>query len=349
MGRKIKAAVLLLCIAILATGCRKSPDNASSAPKRTSEPSRASSSDVSSEESAPPEAPESEAESAVSSEAPSNPRPAVKRPAVSQPVTQPAQPQAPPASSEPVPESGVPFIAKSYTDDELMQLDNTRNGYGHGTARDSLNRPTVAASVQETVAEYGGVFIAPPSNYIFLTFDLGYENGYTGKILDTLAQKNVKGVFFVTMSYCKRNPDIVKRIINEGHVLGNHSVNHKSMPTLSIAEMRSEIQGLHDYIKNTYGYEMFLFRPPMGEYSIRVLAVAQSLGYQSMNWSFAYRDWETANQPDENYARQLMINDAHGGAIYLIHAVSKTNEAVLGDVIDGIRAKGFELARYIKQ
>ena len=118
------------------------------------------------------------------------------------------------------------------------------------------------------------------------------------------------------------------------------------MPTLSVAEMKKEIQGLHDYIKTKYGYEMFLFRPPMGEYSTRSLAVAQSLGYKTMNWSFAYKDWETGNQPDEAWAQQKMLNDVHGGAIYLIHAVSKTNAAVLGNVIEGIRAKGFEIAEY---
>lgn len=181
---------------------------------------------------------------------------------------------------------------------------------------------------------------------MYLTFDLGYENGYTSKILDTLSEKNAKGIFFATMSYCRSAPEIVSRIINEGHILGNHSVSHKSMPTLSVSEMRNEIKGLHDYIKNTYGYEMFLFRPPMGEYSVRSLAVAQSLGYKTMNWSFAYKDWDTNNQPDEASAQEKMLNDAHGGAIYLIHAVSRTNAAVLGNVIDGIRAKGFVISEY---
>lgn len=197
---------------------------------------------------------------------------------------------------------------------------------------------------QEKAAKYGAVFIAPQSNNVYLTFDLGYENGYTAKILDTLKKKNAKGIFFVTMGYCEKSPEIVARIINEGHILGNHSVSYKSFPTLTVAEMKREIQGLHDYIKTEYGYEMFLFRPPMGEYSVRSLAVAQSLGYQTMNWSFAYKDWDTKSQPDEAAAKQKMLNDVHGGAIYLIHAVSKTNAAVLGDVIDGIRAKDFEIA-----
>ena len=263
------------------------------------------------------------AESTVSS-APSQPAPAPKPTPSSAPVT---------VSSE---------------DEKFMQLDNTRRGYDPGNGRDAANRPTGAVAAQEKAAKYGAVFIAPPSNNVYLTFDLGYENGYTSKILDTLAEKNAKGIFFVTMGYCKTSPAVVARIINEGHILGNHSVSHKSFPTLTVAEMKKEIQGLHDYIKTQYGYEMFLFRPPMGEYSERSLAVAQSLGYQTMNWSFAYKDWDTKNQPDEAWAQQKMLKDVHGGAVYLIHAVSKTNAAILGSVIDGIRAKGFEIAEYPK-
>lgn len=314
MGSKIKAAALLLFAALLTAGCKKLPDGVSSQ-SSTALSQLAVSSVVSEEESAPPAVQESSAESTVSA-------------ASSAPAVKPA-----PAPIDP-------------DDESFMQLDNTRHGYGQGNAKDSANRPTGAVAAQEKFAEYGAVFIAPPSNSVYLTFDLGYENGYTSKILDTLNEKNAKGIFFATMSYCRSAPEIVSRIINEGHILGNHSVSHKSMPTLSVSEMRNEIKGLHDYIKNTYGYEMFLFRPPMGEYSVRSLAVTQSLGYKTMNWSFAYKDWDTSNQPDETSAQEKMLNDAHGGAIYLIHAVSRTNAAVLGNVIDGIRAKGFVISEY---
>lgn len=257
MGSKIKAAALLLFAALLTAGCKKLPDGISSQ-SSTALSQPAVSSVVSEEESAPPAVQESSAESTVST-APS--APAVK------PAHAPIDPD----------------------DESFMQLDNTRHGYGQGNAKDSANRPTGAVAAQEKFAEYGAVFIAPPSNSVYLTFDLGYENGYTSKILDTLSEKNAKGIFFATMSYCRSAPEIVSRIINEGHILGNHSVSHKSMPTLSVSEMRNEIKGLHDYIKNTYGYEMFLFRPPMGEYSVRSLAVAQSLGYKTMNWTLLIR------------------------------------------------------------
>lgn len=329
MRRKIKTAALVLCAAMLAAGCKKTPDNAQ-ADSSTVSPLPAASSAVSS------------VNSEISSAEPVSS-------AVSEP---PAESTASVASSKPAPVSKPevkPAPAPVNPEDEkFMQLDNTRRGYGQGNAKDSANRPTGAVAAQEKYEKYGAVFIAPPSNNVYLTFDLGYENGYTLKILDTLAERNAKGIFFVTMGYCKSKTaqQIIERIIKEGHILGNHSVSHKSMSTLSVSEMKKEIQGLHDYIKTEYSYEMFLFRPPMGEYSVRSLAVAQSLGYKTMNWSFAYKDWDTGNQPDEAWAKQKMLNDVHGGAIYLIHAVSKTNAAILGDVIDGIRAKGFEIAGY---
>lgn len=329
MRRKIKTAALVLCAAMLAAGCKKTPDNA-----------QADSSTVSSLPAA------SSAVSSVNSEISS------AEPISSAVSELPAESTASVASSKPAPVSKPevkPAPAPVNPEDEkFMQLDNTRRGYGQGNAKDSANRPTGAVAAQEKYEKYGAVFIAPPSNNVYLTFDLGYENGYTLKILDTLAERNAKGIFFVTMGYCKSKTaqQIIERIIKEGHILGNHSVSHKSMPTLSVSKMKKEIQGLHDYIKTEYSYEMFLFRPPMGEYSVRSLAVAQSLGYKTMNWSFAYKDWDTGNQPDEAWAKQKMLNDVHGGAIYLIHAVSKTNAAILGDVIDGIRAKGFEIAGY---
>ena len=100
---------------------------------------------------------------------------------------------------------------------------------------------------------------------------------------------------------------------------------------------------MHDYIKEKYGYEMFLFRPPMGEYSERSLAVAQSLGYQTMNWSFAYKDWVVDDQPDPAAALEKILNSAHPGGIYLLHTVSETHSLIIGDVIEGFEAKGFEI------
>lgn len=238
------------------------------------------------------------------------------------------------------------YIGSIYTVGQLNGLDKTKKGYGQGLKVDESNRPLNSINLQNAYGHYNTAFIAPESNNVYLTFDLGYENGYTNQILDVLASKNVKAVFFVTMSYCKRNPQIVSRIINEGHVLGNHSVSHLSMPTLSLDKMYSEIMELHNYILNNYGYTMTLFRPPMGEFSEQSLAATQSMGYKTVHWSFAYLDYDTANQPEHNYAFDRITGAAHGGAIYLLHAVSATNTAILPTVIDNLINRGYTISLF---
>lgn len=245
-----------------------------------------------------------------------------------------------PKPTEPKPtEPGV-----DYTRGELDAMDTKVNGWGLGPAVDDKNRPVDATSAQSKYGKYDAYFIAPDDGKIYLTFDEGYENGYTAAILDTLKEKDVKAVFFITLPYAKSSPELVQRMIDEGHVVGNHSVRHKSMPTLTIDEMEEEITGLHEYMLEHFGYEMFLFRPPTGEYSQQSLAVVQNLGYKTVEWSFAYYDYDVENQPDNQKAYNKIVDAAHSGAIYLLHAVSKTNTEVLGDVIDAFRNQGFELA-----
>lgn len=242
--------------------------------------------------------------------------------------------------------NGGEYIGSLYTVDQLNSLSTNVSGYGPGVSVDENNRPYGAINCQNAYADFNVAFIAPQSSNIYLTFDLGYENGYTAQILDILKEKDVRAVFFATLSYCKSNPDIVTRIINEGHVLGNHSVSHLSMPTLSLEKMESEIMDMHNYILENYNYTMTLFRPPMGEFSNQSLAVTQSLGYKTVHWSFAYYDYDTANQPEHSTALAKVTNAAHGGAIYLLHAVSSTNAAILAEVIDSFRLQGYTLALY---
>ena len=244
-----------------------------------------------------------------------------------------------------------------YTRAELEALDNTPSGYGPGPNREYLNnRPEYAVGEQKRYEKYGANFIAPDNGNIYLTFDCGYEYYTTGKdgkkvavttmILDTLKEKNVKGVFFITMAYAKAEPETVQRMIDEGHVVGNHSNNHPVMPTLSIDKMEYEVMSLHDYVLEHFGYKMTLFRPPTGEFSIRSLAVVQNLGYKNVHWSFAYGDYNTDNQPDVQKSLDNVLKKAHSGAIYLLHAVSTTNAALLGDAIDGFRQAGYTLALF---
>ncbi len=231
-----------------------------------------------------------------------------------------------------------------YTRAELDAMDTKVNGWGLGPSTDDENRPYDSINAQKKYGQYGTYFIAPSDGKIYLTFDEGYENGYTALILDTLKEKDVKAVFFITMQYAKSSPELVQRMIDEGHVVGNHSVRHKSMPTLTVDEMVAEVTDLHEYVLEHFGYEMFLFRPPTGEYSQQSLAVVQNLGYTTVEWSFAHYDYDVNNQPDQQKTYDKIVNAAHSGAIYLLHAVSETNTAVLGDVIDAFRNQGFELA-----
>ena len=177
---------------------------------------------------------------------------------------------------------------------------------------------------------------------VYLTFDEGYENGYTEKILDVLLDKGVPAAFFVTKSYIKANPALIARMVAEGHVVGNHTVRHKSSPSLSETEMAAELAGVADYFKEATGQDMPpFFRPPMGEYSERILAVTRDAGYHTIFWSFAHVDWELDNQPPTATTIERVLGNLHNGMIILLHSVSESNQRALPYIIEGIRAQGF--------
>jgi peptidoglycan-N-acetylmuramic acid deacetylase len=192
--------------------------------------------------------------------------------------------------------------------------------------------------------KYSAYYVGDTSQQIiYLTFDEGYENGYSAKILDVLKQKQVRAAFFVTKDYITRNPELIKRMVAEGHVVGNHSVRHLSSPTLTDSELAAELTQTAEAYKALTGQEMVkVFRPPMGEYSERTLAVAHNQGYKTIFWSFAYRDWETNNQPGKDVAYNTVMSRYHNGAIMLLHAVSSSNTQALPQIIDDLRAKGYE-------
>lgn len=224
-------------------------------------------------------------------------------------------------------------------------IDNTKVAYGMGVETDSQNRPLGAIQAQKQYGELGGLFIGESDKQrIWLTFDEGYENGKTADILDTLKEKNVRAVFFVTYDYCKRNPELVKRMIAEGHTVGNHTWSHPSLPECSPDELYSELSLLHEYVRDNFGYDMYVMRPPKGEFSERVLACAKELGYTTVLWSFAYPDWDVNNQPDPEQAFAKITGKSHNGAVYLLHAVSETNASILGRVIDYWRANGYVIS-----
>jgi peptidoglycan-N-acetylmuramic acid deacetylase len=177
---------------------------------------------------------------------------------------------------------------------------------------------------------------------LYLTFDEGYENGYTGKILDTLKEKNVKAIFFITGPYLEKEKELIQRMIDEGHQVGNHTINHPSLPSLSDKKVEDEVLDLDRKFYEEFGKTMKYLRPPMGEFSERTLSITKSLGYTNVFWSFAYRDWETDNQKGKDHAYNTVINALHPGEVMLLHAVSKDNAEALGDIIDKAREMGYE-------
>lgn len=202
-------------------------------------------------------------------------------------------------------------------------------------------RPTDPENLQAAYSSLGASFLLPDSKQICLTFDEGYENGYTGAILDTLKEKKVQAIFFVTYDFASQNPDLIKRMISEGHIVGNHTYRHYTMDEVTEEAATEEIVYLHQYIQKNYNYQMKYFRFPKGEFSEATLALAKSLGYKSVFWSFAYEDWDTENVMNPQDALKKVTESTHPGAIYLLHAVSSTNAEILGDAIDNIRQQGY--------
>ena len=225
----------------------------------------------------------------------------------------------------------------------LDSLNNKKSGWGPGHHAIGV-RPGMTKAINESFAQYDGYYVHKDEKKIYLTFDCGYENGYTPKILDALWEADVKAVFFVTMPYVKENPKIVERMLNEGHIVGNHSVNHPSMPSKDLAGVFHEIADLDKYMLDNFKYKMKYFRPPMGEYSDRTLAITQALNYKSIFWSFAYVDWEQDKQPTKAKALEMITTHSHPGAIYLLHAVSKANAEALYDSIKELQRQGYTLA-----
>ncbi|MDE5600470.1 MAG: polysaccharide deacetylase family protein [Oscillospiraceae bacterium] len=229
-----------------------------------------------------------------------------------------------------------------------QDYDKKSYGWGMGKQLNEDNCPLSCISFQEKFgSKYDAYFYNPPKENsdkktIMLTFDNGYENGCTEKILDILKEKDVHAVFFLTGDFLTKNDAIIRRMVDENHTLGNHTVHHPSMPEISVDKMISEIQTLDDAVSQTYGVKMNLFRPPKGEYSEQSLAVTKDLGYKSVFWSFAYADWDPNKQPNEETSKKSLIDHLHNGAIYLLHAVSKTNTNILADFIDSAKSQGYE-------
>lgn len=243
-----------------------------------------------------------------------------------------------------MPEERKPMVMERRPSVAVKETFNEKEGWGFVKARNG-KMPEVTAHQRTLVKKYNALFIGnAKEKKITLTFDMGYEKeGLTPKILATLKKYNVRAAFFVTTHWIEKNPELAKRVISEGHVMGNHTVKHKSLPTLSDEEVKSEILGWEEVAKQVANYTIKhkYMRPPMGEYSERTLKLTKDLGYRTAFWSIAIKDWLPMGGPDK--AIQGITDQLHNGAVVLLHGNSEDVASGLEQIIIQARAKGYKL------
>lgn len=204
-------------------------------------------------------------------------------------------------------------------------------------------RPTGNAT-PEYLKEFNSYFIAPEGNKkIYITFDAGYEAGYTPKILEALKKHNAKATFFIVGTLMKSNPELIKQIDDEGHIVANHSMHHPNMSKMSTMEdFKKEIEPVEELYKEITGKDMKKFyRPPQGIFSETNLKMANELGYKTIFWSLAYVDWYKDKQPSKEDALNKIMSRIHDGAIILLHSTSKTNSEILDELLTKLEKQGY--------
>ena len=177
---------------------------------------------------------------------------------------------------------------------------------------------------------------------LYLTFDCGWENGCTAVILDTLKEKKVPAAFFCTLDHIDSEPALIRRMIDEGHIVGNHSANHADFAKISREHMASEIYECEERLRTEFGYTPTFFRFPEGAYNENAIDLVCSVGYSTAFWSLAYADWDVENSKGGDYAFEKVTSRLHPGAVILLHSVSPDNAQALGRIIDFARENGYE-------
>lgn len=208
-------------------------------------------------------------------------------------------------------------------------------------------KPPVANASFEELASYNAWYVSDTDEkVIFLTFDCGYENGNTPAILDALKKHHAPAAFFVVGTFLDSNPDLIKRMRQEGHTVGNHTWHHPDMSTISSAEKFSaELDPVAERYKEITGESMLpYYRPPQGKYSQSNLQMAKDLGYQTFFWSLAYVDWYENDQPTKEEAFEKLLGRIHPGAIVLLHNTSGTNAEILDELLTRWEEMGYRFA-----
>lgn len=236
----------------------------------------------------------------------------------------------------------ISWIGFSNRDDGAVEAAASNDNWGLSFQEEG--KTPVGNATPEFLKQYNAYFCGNSEDKkIYLTFDCGYENGYTPAILDALEKHNVKAAFFVVGNYLETSPDLVKRMVEEGHIVGNHTYHHPDMLQISDpASFQEEITSLEKKYQEITGLEMQKFyRPPQGKYSESNLKMAQELGYQTVFWSLAYVDWYVDQQPTQEEAYAKLLPRIHPGAVVLLHSTSKTNAEILDDLLTKWEQEGY--------
>lgn len=221
--------------------------------------------------------------------------------------------------------------------------DNKAYGWGFKPGKPG-QRPEVGQLYESILARHNAFYIdKTTSKRLYLTFDAGYENGTTEHILDVLKKHNVNATFFLVGDYLKKEPELVKRMVNEGHIIGNHTWSHPDLTKLNKEQYQEELEKFEDYYKKLTGKNLLkIMRPPAGTFSERSLQIADELGYCNIFWSLAYKDWEIDKQRGWKYAYDEVMKRLHPGAIILLHPISKDNALALEQIIIDAKEQGYE-------
>jgi peptidoglycan-N-acetylmuramic acid deacetylase len=214
--------------------------------------------------------------------------------------------------------------------------------------RNREHKQPVCDSNFDFIEQYGGIYVdknhgdESEEKVIYLTFDVGYENGNVAKIMDVMKEEGVKGTFFILGNVIDREAELVKRMINEGHVVANHTLTHKNLAGKSESAFLEEIEGLEKKYKELTGKEISkFFRPPEGTFDQKMLEYANKKGYKTVFWSFAYADWDNNSQMSEKVALKKILDNVHNGEIMLLHPTSATNAKIMKNLIKELKSMGY--------
>lgn len=234
----------------------------------------------------------------------------------------------------------IALLSQARDRDKIQETSAQNWGLGFSAEGQPPTGNATAAELKKYDAYYIG---DTKEKVIYLTFDAGYENGYTPAILDALKKHNVHVTFFLVGNYISTSPELVKRMLAEGHNVANHTYSHPNMSSISSMDsFRKELEDLEAVFKEATGEEMTkYYRPPQGKYSVDNLKMAQELGYKTFFWSLAYVDWYNDKQPTKEEAFKKLLGRIHPGAIVLLHCTSKTNSEILDELLTKWEEMGY--------